>query len=372
MSKFLHPTQSRAFMSPWLITAILACCAPTVTVVSHAKNLTVAMSVGSYADTMDKVFVTPFKNKTGVGVHVTQDPQILHVLRSGRIAGDIVSLTERQATQGCAENLLIPIEPDKWLPGPHGESPSKDFHARALTKCAVAILAYAMPYVFDADKFSKRKPETIADFFDLETFPGKRGLGRLSRDVNLRWALLADGVRPTDVEDVLTTKRGLDRAFQKLEGIKKHVIWWDKKHPAPKLMLTRQVLMTSIWSTRIRALANEMAAVGQVWDKHVRKYYFIAIPRGGRMQSEAVDFMKFITSTETQTRLGLKSLYGPVRRSASERLVSALQCTNGTCPCQGSNVCSKSCCGSGFGIDPSTLLSRREQVRERFERLGAK
>ena len=66
----------------------------------------------------------------------------------------------------------------------------------------------------------------MADFFDLRTFPGRRGMRRVPQ-VNLEFALIADGVPLDQVYAVLDTPEGLNRAFRKLDTIKDQVIWWE-------------------------------------------------------------------------------------------------------------------------------------------------
>ena len=92
-----------------------------------------------------------------------------------------------------------------------------------------------MPYVFDPADFSQGVPETVADFFDLDRFPGKRGFER-APEVVLQWALLADGVAATDIHEHLSTEEGLDRAFEKLDGIKQHIVWWEDGEQASELI----------------------------------------------------------------------------------------------------------------------------------------
>ena len=53
------------------------------------------------------------------------------------------------------------------------------------------------------------KPTTLADFFDTEKFPGKRGL-RKSPKANLEMALIADGVAPDEVYATLETDEGVE------------------------------------------------------------------------------------------------------------------------------------------------------------------
>ncbi len=39
---------------------------------------------------------------------------------------------------------------------------------------------------------------------------------------------MADGVASKDVYEMLSTDEGVDRAFKKLDTIKKDVVWWTK------------------------------------------------------------------------------------------------------------------------------------------------
>ncbi|MGO7565608.1 extracellular solute-binding protein, partial [Rhizobium johnstonii] len=78
-------------------------------------------------------------------------------------------------------------------------------------------------------------PTTMADLFDTAKFPGPRGLGKSPKNT-LEFALIADGVKPAEVSDVLGTPEGVDRAFKKLDTIKKDVkVWWTAGAQPPQL-----------------------------------------------------------------------------------------------------------------------------------------
>ena len=83
-------------------------------------------------------------------------------------------------------------------PGANGESPENDFYPETVSECGLGMLFYSTVYAYHADHYKECKPETIADFFDLETFPGRRGMRRVPA-VNLEFALMADGVPRDEV-----------------------------------------------------------------------------------------------------------------------------------------------------------------------------
>src|SRR3546814_10007989 len=85
----------------------------------------------------------------------------------------------------------------------------RSFLPGALQPCAVGSLAWSMAIAFSDSTGEIRaddiKPSSLQDFFDLERFPGPRGLRRTPM-TNLEWALLADGVPGDKVYSLLDRK----------------------------------------------------------------------------------------------------------------------------------------------------------------------
>lgn len=66
------------------------------------------------------------------------------------------------------------------------------------------------------DAFGDNGPSNWAEFWDLENFPGKRGMhGKVN--YNLEAALMADGVPMADIYDTLATDEGKARAWANWE-----------------------------------------------------------------------------------------------------------------------------------------------------------
>ena len=98
-------------------------------------------------------------------------------------------------------------------------------------------------YAYDSTKL-KIAPTKMADFFELQTFPGKRGL-RKSPKGTLEWALIADGVPTADVYKVLATKDGAERAFKKLTELKPNIQWWEAGAQPPQFLVAGDVVLTT-------------------------------------------------------------------------------------------------------------------------------
>ena len=159
-------------------------------------------------------------------------------------------------------------------------------------------------------------PKTVADFFDLEKFPGKRGLKKGAKAV-LEFALMGDGVPASEVYATLATPEGVDRAFAKLDTIKKDVVWWEAGAQPPQLLADGEVVMTTAYNGRIfNAAVAEAKPFQIVWDGQIYENEMYVIPKGAPNMAEALEFVKYATSTEGLRAQAKYISYGPARKSA--------------------------------------------------------
>ena len=159
-------------------------------------------------------------------------------------------------------------------------------------------------------------PTKIADLFDLQKFPGKRALQK-DPFVNLEWALIADGVAINDVYKVLGTPEGVDRAFKKLDTIKKDVVWWEAGAQPPQLLADGSVVMTSSWNGRIYdANKNSGKHFEIMWDAQGLDWDLWAIPKGDPRMDDAYKFIAFASSAGPQAEQTHWISYGPGNKDA--------------------------------------------------------
>ena len=100
---------------------------------------------------------------------------------------------------------------------------------------------------YNADKL-KTAPTSWADFWDTKKFPGKRGL-RKGAKYTLEFALMADGVAREDVYPLLETDEGVDRAFDKMDGIRSGLQLWSSGREPVRMLNSGDVAMSMIWAT---------------------------------------------------------------------------------------------------------------------------
>lgn len=285
-----------------------------------AGELTVVSWGGAYTKSQVEAYHKPFIEKTGVKIN-SEDynggiAEIKAMVEAGNVTWDIVDVELSDAIRACDEGLLETIDHSTLPAGADGTPATQDFIEGTLYDCAVANIVWSTIFAYDSEKMPNG-PKTMADFFDLEKFPGKRGL-RKGAKVNLEFALIADGVPAKDVYAVLDTPEGVDRAFAKLDTIKDSVVWWEAGAQPPQLLADGEVAMTTAYNGRIfNAVAGEGKPFNIIWDGQVWDLDLWVIPKGAKNKDNAMDFLKFSTATEQLAAQASWISYGPARKSSA-------------------------------------------------------
>ncbi len=283
-------------------------------------SMTIVSWGGAYQDSQKEAYYKPFSASAKVKINEEEYngeiAKIRAMVQAGSVSWDVVDVDTQTALQGCEEGLFEKIDwakvgdRSKFLPG-------------TTTDCAVGTIVYSTVFAYDTEKL-KTGPTTIADLFDLQKFPGKRGLQK-SPFVNLEWALVADGVPREKVYDMLKTPEGVDRAFKKLSTIKSQVVWWEAGAQPPQLLASGEVVMSSAWNGRIfNANAKEGKKFKIVWDAQVPDYDFWVIPKGTKKMDLAYKFVATASDPKVMANQSKYISYGPTHRDAIPNIAPAV------------------------------------------------
>ncbi|MCP4072021.1 MAG: extracellular solute-binding protein [Hyphomicrobiales bacterium] len=287
---------------------------------ANAGDITVVSWGGAYTKSQIEAYHKPWIAKTGNGIK-SEDysggiAEIKAQVEAGNVTWDLVDVELSDAVRACDDGLLEVIDHATLPDGADGKPASEDFMKGTLHECAVANIVWSTIFAYDKSKIADG-PTTVADFFDLKKYPGKRGL-RKGAKPNLEFALIADGVAAKDVYSVLETPEGVDRAFAKLSSIKDSVVWWEAGAQPPQLLADGEVVMTTAYNGRIfNAVANEDKPFEIVWDGQVWDLDLWVIPKGAKNKDLALDFLKFSTATEQLAKQASYISYGPARMSSA-------------------------------------------------------
>jgi len=287
-------------------------------------SLTIVSWGGAYTMSQQKAYHDPWEEMTGIEI-INEDKAAngLAGLRAqaeaGNVTWDLVDMLEGPAIRACDEGLILEIDYDEVLAdAPDGTPPTEDFIDGSLSGCFIPQIVYATLFAYNTEAFPEGGPQTVADIFDLEKFPGRRSLQKIPAG-NLEWALMADGVPASEVYEVLDTDEGVARAFAKLDTIKDQVIWWEEGAQPPQLLADGEVVIATGYNGRFfNAQVMEDQPIELMWDGQLFELDGWVIPADGANIDTVLEYLEFATDTTRLADQAKYISYGPARESSNE------------------------------------------------------
>ena len=324
-------------------------------------ELTVASWSGSYLRSQMLGSIGPFEKATGIDVEVVSYTGGIEEIReqvyARNVKWDVVDLELFDAIRADKEGLLAEIAVDSLPPAPDGTPAREDFLEGTLFDFGAGSIVFSTVIAYDRERVGEAPAEMEA-FFDLERYPGRRGLRRTPK-VNLEWALLADGVSPDRVYPLLETEAGLDRAFAVLDRIKPQIVWWERGLEAVRMLQRDEVLMASAWSGRVFTAQQRGVPLEILWDRQIWHLDVWSVVKHTENRREAMRFVRYATSTESLARQARHIPYGPVRRSSLAMVPGATRTRLPTAP---ENT------ATAFEADARWWAEHLDRIEPRFER----
>ncbi len=306
------------------VTSALAMTAGAVS----AQDMTIVSWGGAYSASQQNAYHDPYM-AANPDVNIINDessPEAVAKLRAmneaGNITWDLVDVEAADAIRLCDEGLAMEIDADAQLaPAPDGTSASEDFGDMLISDCFIPQIVFSTTFGYRTDQLADgvEPPTGACDVFDLETYPGKRGLNK-NPIANMEWALLCDGVAYEDVYDMLETDEGQERAFAKLDTIKDETLWWSASAEPIQWLADGEVFMASAYNGRLfSAIVEQNQPIGMAWDWQMFDLDGWVIPAGlpeDRLEA-VMDYVYFATDTQRLADQAKYISYGPARASSA-------------------------------------------------------
>jgi len=256
------------------VAAHLALIGPAAAQPAKPPQLVVNDSGGATQAANRKTFYEHFEKKTGIKI-VTTSPVDLGKLRAMVQSGNIEwSVTEIAGPDALLAERLGLLEPlDLAVIDLSGFPPHLQKRKYVFPKSA-----YSTVIGYNTELFKEGQgPKTWADFWDVKKFPGPRTMQDSPID-QLEFALLADGVAPDKLYPL-----DVERAFRKLDQIKKHVaVWWTTGAQSAQLLIDKEAVIGTAWNGRYYNLIKQGAPVAIEWNQGSIKESAFGIPKGAK------------------------------------------------------------------------------------------
>ncbi|WP_217495450.1 ABC transporter substrate-binding protein [Halofilum ochraceum] len=282
--------------------------------------LTIVSWGGVYQKSQREAYFKPFTEETGVVVEEDTYPgdfdQVIEQVESGNVSWDVVDVTLSDAIRGCEGGYLEPIPPTILKPAPDGTPAMDDFLPNTLHECAVGEILWSTLWAYNRDAFEGEGPDSVEDVFNVDAFPGQRGMRKTPRN-NLEWALMADGVSPENVYAELRTDEGVDRAFDKLETIRDDIRWWEDGEKPQEWLESGEVAISTAYNGRVfNSIVKQDKNFEYIWDGQMWDIDLWVIPRGADNLAHALEFIAFSTGTKPLAEQTEYVAYAPARKSS--------------------------------------------------------
>ena len=283
------------------------------TALAQDRELTVVSWGGSYQEAQSKALFGPAAENMGITVKEETYSGMSDVrlqVNTGQVSYDVVVTGTGSGARAAEEGLLEPLDYDVIDVSNFMEGSYSDY--------CIAGDAFSVVFAYNTDAFPDGGPQTWADFFDPENFPGARAYrGKVSGA--LEPALLADGVPMDEVYDVLDSEEGIARAIDKIRSIKDEIaVFWTSGAQHAQLMKDGEVDMSSGWNGRFENARNDGGKIAFGFDGGLLDYDCFAVPKGAPNTDLAMEFIAEISKAEYQDDLPTYIMYGPPNELAYE------------------------------------------------------
>lgn len=273
------------------------------------ESLTVADPGGPFEAAFSEAFYRPFEEATG--------NEIVNIAREHQPTSQVRAIVE---TQSYTWDVVTVTQADQELLGPLDMLEELDWSGEhmdgimpeARTPVWMGTDVYATVLCYRTDTV-ENEPQSWADFWDVEAFPGRRAMRRSPIDT-LEIALLADGVQPASLYPL-----DVDRALAKLDEIREHIsVWWTGGAQTSQLLQTGEVDMLPTWNARAQTVIDAGGPVAIQWNQGLYSIEGWSIPKGNPKAALGKEFIQFCADPERQAAFTAKLAYGPTNPKAYE------------------------------------------------------
>ncbi|MGY3488008.1 putative spermidine/putrescine transport system substrate-binding protein [Bradyrhizobium sp. USDA 4011] len=295
MNRAIHRVSRRSFLAG----AAGVISAPMLIQDSRAaaKSDTVTMtnSGGATQDAHIKAVYDPFTKETGIKVKIVpliQLDKVKAMQLTGNVDVDIVVNTDVSIASGSKLGFWEKLDPALFDLKDLKVQPAGDY---------LTFEVWGLGITWNPMKFGDGKhPIKLAEYFDVNRFPGRRALRATVTTGTLEIALLADGVAPKDIYPL-----DLDRAFKSLSRVRSHLLWSATTPQDTSLVQTGEVDFGVAANNRVLATTRPGGGTPLAFSsaQNITGNNSLAILKGAPNKENAMKLLSYYMRPEVQARL---------------------------------------------------------------------
>jgi len=312
------------------------------------KTVTFASWGGSFQDAQKVAYCDTFAAESGATV-VQAGPvdfaKFRTMVGSGQPIWDVADVTIEFLYNGAKDGLFEKIDKQAV----HTDRIDGKF----VHDFGIGDIVWSYNIGYSTKTFSEANhPRTWADVFDVKKFPGTRALRDRVAPM-LEVALMADGVAPDKLYPL-----DVERAFKKLDTIKKNAIFWETNSQSQQLFVDGEVSCGLILNGRAYDAINKGAKMAIEWNQNIQSVDYLVVPKGCKRLDIAMALIDSMTVAENQAKVANLIAYAPTNPKAFAAIDKAIAPWLSTNP---ENV------KQGFVINAEWWRDNLQKLSERWE-----
>ncbi|WP_424134011.1 extracellular solute-binding protein [Roseomonas chloroacetimidivorans] len=240
---------------------------------ADSKELVICNWGGLANDGFSRFYGAPFEAanagfKVGMNSTGPSAGRIKSMVESGAVSWDLCDSSASSARLLGREGLLAKID--------YGIVKKSDAINEACTlEHGAAPYSFSSVLVYDSSKFPNGGPQSWADFWNFQKFPGTRLLRRDAMAV-LDAAQMALGKDPANLYPLDTRA-----CLAKIREIRRNAVFWTGGAESEQFLRTGEAVMGQIWHTRAKVLHDETKGrITFTWNQGLLQAGIFVIPRG--------------------------------------------------------------------------------------------
>lgn len=334
------------FMTGVMVTCMFTGCAGKSSKSTHKNKLVFVDWGGANTDARIAANIEPFEEEYDCDVTIVTPSdyaKLIAMVDNKTTEWDVMNCDAYWGAYAGEQGYLEPIDYDVV---------TEKIDDSVQLEYVMGAEVYSSVIAYNTDAYTeKTAPQTWADFWDTDKYPGKRAMWQYPVTV-LEAALLADGVSMDELYPL-----DLDRAFKKLDEIKDDIVWWTAGAQPSQMLSTGETDLALAWSGRILTAADEGSPVGLTYNQGLRIAAGWVVPKGAPHKEMAMKFIEYISRAESQAAFSKKIPYGSTNADATSLLSDDLQKKIGQTESQMANE---------MYIDNEYWAEHLTEVEERF------
>jgi putative spermidine/putrescine transport system substrate-binding protein len=309
----MHKSLRLALILSLLISALLLPSACFKTPKEAGQTLTIGSWGGAYQEAQRKAFFEPFTRETGIKIVEASTPdygKFYEWQRGGTAPIDVVDVETYFVFEGGSKGALQPID--------YNVIDKTNIMPSAINEFGLASCAYADVIAWNSQAHPSWKDLTWQDFWDVQKYPGVRGLRDLPAST-FEAALLADGSAPSALYP-LDSARAL-KSLNNLRDRTKITLWSSGSKPIESL-LSGTVQVTTAWNGRVYDAQREGKPIAMTFNNGMIDWLWWVVPKDSSKRDLAMKFIAFTLRPDRQAELARNIPYGPTNLAALNQLDS--------------------------------------------------